>query len=82
MVKKDVLNRKGEDLVLAGIVGCYLLGIFFHCYNGWAFSFWESSVLAWLTIFGILLWRKKDSSIVGMYLYLEPLVTLAGHTFF
>ena len=31
MVRKVLITRKGEKLVLASTVGNYLLGIFFHC---------------------------------------------------
>ena len=44
-------------------MGILFLGVF--C-SGLAYLFWYSAL------------EKKDSSIVGMYLYLEPLVTLSG----
>jgi drug/metabolite transporter (DMT)-like permease len=44
-------------------MGILFLGIF--C-SGLAYLFWYSAL------------EKKDSSIVGMYLYLEPFVTLIG----
>lgn len=46
--------------------GVFFLGIF--C-SGLGYLFWYSAL------------EKKDSSIVGMYLYLEPLVTLIGAYF-
>jgi drug/metabolite transporter (DMT)-like permease len=46
--------------------GILFLGIF--C-SGLGYLFWYSAL------------EKKDSSIVGMYLYLEPLVTLIGAYF-
>ena len=47
-------------------MGIFFLGIF--C-SGLAYLFWYSAL------------EKKDSSVVGMYLYLEPLVTLIGACF-
>jgi drug/metabolite transporter (DMT)-like permease len=44
-------------------IGIFFLGIF--C-SGLAYLFWYSAL------------EKRDSSVVGMYLYLEPLVTLIG----
>ncbi len=59
---------KGEwsmlfHLSLSGWMGILFLGIF--C-SGLAYFFWYSAL------------EKRDSSIVGMYLYLEPFVTLIG----
>ena len=59
---------KGEwnilfHLSLSGWMGILFLGIF--C-SGLAYFFWYSAL------------EKRDSSIIGMYLYLEPLVTLMG----
>lgn len=53
-------------LSLSGWMGILFLGIF--C-SGLAYLFWYSAL------------EKKDSSIVGMYLYLEPLVTVIGAYF-
>ncbi len=53
-------------LSLSGWAGILFLGIF--C-SGLAYLFWYRAL------------EKKDSSIVGMYLYLEPLVTLVGAYF-
>jgi drug/metabolite transporter (DMT)-like permease len=53
-------------LSLSGWMSILFLGIF--C-SGLAYLFWYSAL------------EKKDSSIVGMYLYLEPLVTLIGAYF-
>jgi len=50
-------------LSLSGWIGILFLGVF--C-SGLAYLFWYSAL------------EKRDSSIVGMYLYLEPLVTLIG----
>ena len=50
-------------LSLSTWMGILFLGIF--C-SGLAYLFWYSAL------------EKKDSSIVGMYLYLEPLATLIG----
>jgi drug/metabolite transporter (DMT)-like permease len=50
-------------LSLAAWMGILFLGVF--C-SGLAYLFWYSAL------------RKRDSSNVGMYLYLEPLVTLIG----
>ena len=50
-------------LSLSGWMSILFLGIF--C-SGLAYLFWYSAL------------EKKDSSIVGMYLYLEPFVTLIG----
>jgi drug/metabolite transporter (DMT)-like permease len=50
-------------LSLSAWAGILFLGIF--C-SGLAYFFWYSAL------------EKKDSSIVGMYLYLEPFVTLIG----
>ena len=52
-----------SHLSLSGWMGILFLGIF--C-SGLAYLFWYSAL------------EKKDSSIVGMYLYLEPFVTLIG----
>ena len=54
-------------LSLSGWTAILFLGVF--C-SGLAYLFWYSAL------------EKKDSSIVGMYLYLEPLVTLTGAYFF
>jgi drug/metabolite transporter (DMT)-like permease len=59
---------KGEwnilfHLSLSGWMGILFLGIF--C-SGLAYFFWYSAL------------EKRDSSIIGMYLYLEPFVTLMG----
>jgi drug/metabolite transporter (DMT)-like permease len=54
-------------LSLSGWMAILFLGIF--C-SGLAYLFWYSAL------------GKKDSSIVGMYLYLEPFVTLIGAYFF
>lgn len=51
------------DLSLSGWAGILFLGVF--C-SGLAYLFWYSAL------------EKKDSSVVGMYLYLEPFVTLIG----
>jgi drug/metabolite transporter (DMT)-like permease len=53
-------------LSLSGWISVLFLGIF--C-SGLAYLFWYSAL------------EKKDSSLVGMYLYLEPLVTLIGAYF-
>jgi drug/metabolite transporter (DMT)-like permease len=53
-------------LSLSGWMSILFLGIF--C-SGLAYLFWYSAL------------EKKDSSLVGMYLYLEPLVTLIGAYF-
>ena len=53
-------------LSLSGWISILFLGIF--C-SGLAYLFWCSAL------------EKKDSSIVGMYLYLEPLITLIGAYF-
>jgi drug/metabolite transporter (DMT)-like permease len=55
-----------SHLSLSGWMGILFLGIF--C-SGLAYLFWYSAL------------EKKDSSIVGMYLYLEPFVTLIGAYF-
>ena len=55
-----------SHLSLSGWMGILFLGIF--C-SGLAYLFWYSAL------------EKKDSSIVGMYLYLEPSVTLIGAYF-
>ena len=55
------------QLSLAAWRGVFFLGIF--C-SGLAYLFWYRAL------------EKKDSSIVGMYLYLEPFVTLIGAYFF
>jgi drug/metabolite transporter (DMT)-like permease len=59
---------KGEwnilfHLSLSGWMGILFLGIF--C-SGLAYFYWYSAL------------EKRDSSIIGMYLYLEPFVTLMG----
>ena len=54
------------NLSLQGWISILFLGIFS---SGLAYLFWYSAL------------EKKDSSIVGMYLYLEPLVTLIGAHF-
>jgi drug/metabolite transporter (DMT)-like permease len=53
-------------LSLSGWMGILFLGVF--C-SGLAYLFWYSAL------------EKKDSGIVGIYLYLEPLVTLIGASF-
>ncbi|MCJ7782731.1 MAG: DMT family transporter [Desulfobacterales bacterium] len=53
-------------LSLSGWMGILFLGIF--C-SGLAYLYWYSAL------------EKKDSGVVGMYLYLEPLVTLIGAYF-
>lgn len=53
-------------LSLSAWMGILFLGVF--C-SGLAYLFWYSAL------------EKKDSNIVGMYLYLEPLVTLIGAYF-
>jgi drug/metabolite transporter (DMT)-like permease len=53
-------------LSLSGWMSILFLGVF--C-SGLAYLFWYSAL------------EKKDSGIVGMYLYLEPLVTLIGAYF-
>jgi drug/metabolite transporter (DMT)-like permease len=53
-------------LSLSVWISILFLGIF--C-SGLAYLFWYSAL------------EKKDSSIIGMYLYLEPLVTLIGASF-
>jgi len=53
-------------LSLSGWMGILFLGVF--C-SGLAYLFWYSAL------------EKKDSGIVGMYLYLEPFVTLIGAYF-
>jgi len=53
-------------LSLSGWISILFLGIF--C-SGLAYLFWYSAL------------EKKDSSLAGMYLYLEPLVTLIGAYF-
>jgi drug/metabolite transporter (DMT)-like permease len=55
------------QLSLAAWVSLLFLGIF--C-SGLAYLFWYAAL------------EKKDSSIVGVYLYLEPFVTLVGAYFF
>ena len=55
------------QLSLAAWVSVLFLGIF--C-SGLAYLFWYAAL------------EKKDSSIVGVYLYLEPFVTLIGAYFF
>jgi drug/metabolite transporter (DMT)-like permease len=55
-----------SHLSLSGWMGILFLGIF--C-SGLAYLFWYSAL------------EKKDSSIVGVYLYLEPFVTLIGAYF-
>jgi len=55
------------QLSLAAWVSLIFLGIF--C-SGLAYLFWYAAL------------EKKDSSIVGVYLYLEPFVTLVGAYFF
>ncbi len=55
------------QLSLAAWMSIIFLGVF--C-SGLAYLFWYSAL------------EKKDSSIIGTYLYLEPLVTLAGAYFF
>ena len=50
-------------LSLTGWTGILFLGVF--C-SGLAYLFWYSAL------------AKKDSSIIGVYLYLEPLITLIG----
>ena len=50
----------------AGWMGILFLGVF--C-SGLAYLFWYSAL------------QKKDSGVVGIYLYLEPLVTLIGACF-
>ena len=51
------------SLSLSAWTGIFFLGIF--C-SGLAYFFWYSAL------------EKKDSTIVGMYLYLEPFITLLG----
>ncbi len=53
-------------LSFSGWMGILFLGVF--C-SGLAYLFWYSAL------------KKKDSSMVGMYLYLEPFVTLIGARF-
>jgi drug/metabolite transporter (DMT)-like permease len=53
-------------LSISAWAGIFFLGIF--C-SGLAYLFWYSAL------------EKKDSSIVGIYLYLEPFVTLIGAHF-
>jgi len=55
-----------SHLSLSGWMGILFLGVF--C-SGLAYLFWYSAL------------EKKDSGLVGMYLYLEPLVTLIGAYF-
>jgi drug/metabolite transporter (DMT)-like permease len=55
------------DLSLSAWMGIFFLGVF--C-SGLAYFFWYSAL------------EKKDSSLIGMYLYLEPFVTLIGASFF
>jgi drug/metabolite transporter (DMT)-like permease len=64
-------SSKGEwnihfHLSLASWISIIFLGIF--C-SGLAYFFWYSAL------------EKKDSSLVGIYLYLEPFVTLIGAYF-
>ena len=76
------------------IIGCLILFPFTWLKGEWHLLF-HLSVVAWVGILflGILcsglaylFWysalEKKDSSIVGMYLYLEPFVTLIGASLF
>jgi drug/metabolite transporter (DMT)-like permease len=53
-------------LSLSAWTGILFLGVF--C-SGLAYFFWYSAL------------EKKDSSLIGMYLYLEPFVTLLGAYF-
>jgi drug/metabolite transporter (DMT)-like permease len=55
-----------SHLSLSGWMGILFLGVF--C-SGLAYLFWYSAL------------EKKDSGVVGIYLYLEPLVTLVGAYF-
>ena len=57
------IERGKQPVVPAGAVGGHFLGVF--C-SGLAYFFWYSAL------------EKKDSSLIGMYLYLEPFVTLIG----
>jgi drug/metabolite transporter (DMT)-like permease len=63
-------TRLGWDIVFrltpAAWAGTLFLGVF--C-SGLAYLFWYSAL------------EKKDSGVVGVYLYLEPLVTLMGAYF-
>ena len=54
-------------LSLSAWTGVLFLGVF--C-SGLAYFFWYSAL------------EKKDSSLIGMYLYLEPIVTMIGAFFF
>lgn len=54
------------DLSLAGWTGIFFLGIF--C-SGLGYLFWYSAL------------EKRDSGVVGIYLYLEPFVTVIGAYF-
>jgi drug/metabolite transporter (DMT)-like permease len=56
-----------DHLSIYAWMGILFLGIF--C-SGLAYLFWYAAL------------EKRDSSVVGMYLYLEPFVTLIGATFF
>ena len=75
------------------IVGCLMTFLVSSLRGGWSFIF-HLSPSAWMGILflGILcsglayfFWysalEKKDSSLIGMYLYLEPFVTLVGAFF-
>jgi len=62
----NILTGEWNNLLhlsLSTWMGIFFLGIF--C-SGLAYLFWYSAL------------EKMDSSIVGMYLYLEPFITLIG----
>ncbi len=68
MIQKKTIESWRSSLLLAGICGSCLMSILFlgiFC-SGLAYLFWYSAL------------EKRDSSIVGIYLYLIPFIKLIG----
>jgi len=93
---RNFLSRHSPLAAIAPImlVGC-LMTFLFSCFIGeWSFVL-RLSLSAWMAVLFLgvfcsglayFFWysalEKKDSSLIGMYLYLEPFVTLIGAFFF
>lgn len=89
---KGVISRFTPLSVVTAIMisGCFIIFPLSILRGGWN-NILHLSLPAWMSIFflgvfcsglGYLFWysalRKKDSAVIGMYLYLEPLFTLIG----
>jgi drug/metabolite transporter (DMT)-like permease len=92
---RGFLSRYSSLAAIAPImaVGCLLTALFYSLKGEWSFV-WHLSLAAWMGILFLgvfcsglayFFWysalEKKDSSLVGMYLYLEPFVTVIGASF-